>query len=165
MPYAQIIDGRVAALTDEPAPYSPLVEAGPEVQVGWLFLGGQCAPPPEPTLAEAKAAKQAEIIAGADALLNALAVNYSAGEKLSWPKQEAEALSLAADAEAPAPLLRGIAAIRGIALADLRDKVLANVAEYEQATAFVLGTQQHLADLLAAASTVEEVQAIVVDYA
>lgn len=116
-------------------------------------------------LDRAKAAKQAEIITGADAFLNALAASYSQGEKLSWPKQEAEALSLVANAEAPAPLLRGIAQIRGIALATLRDKVLANVAEYEQATAYVLGTQQHFADLLAAATTVQEVQAIEVSYA
>lgn len=171
--YARIIDGRVAELTENlPALGSGecalIVEVGPEVRPGWLWTPQGCCAPPEPpelTFDEARAAKMAEIIAGADALLNALAADYSAGEKLSWPKQEAEALALMADADAPAPLLRGIAAVRGIALESLRDKVLANVAQYEQATAFVLGTQQRFADLLNAAETLAEVVAIEVRYA
>lgn len=120
---------------------------------------------PLPTLAEAKAAKLAQIVAGADAALNAVAADYSQGEKLSWPKQEAEAKALLANAEAPAPLLRGIAARRGIVLTTLRDEVLANVAQYEQVTGYVLGSQQRMSDLVNAATTLEEVDAIVVSYA
>lgn len=168
--YARIINGRVAELTEAPPVLHPgecalIVEVFDwDVRVGWLWTPEGFAPMPEPTLEQAKAAKLAEIIAGADALLNDLASGYSAGEKLSWPKQEAEALALAADAEAPAPLLRGIAAVRGITVTALRDKVLASVAQYELVTAVVLGTQQRYEDMLKAAATVDEARAIAVNY-
>ena len=115
-------------------------------------------------LAQAKAAKSAEILTGSDAAMNAITSSYSANEKLSWPKQEAEAKVLLADPNAPAPLLRGIADTRGIALTVLRDKVLANVEASEALTALILGTQQKYEDAVKAATTVEEVQAIEVKY-
>ncbi|MBG0774017.1 hypothetical protein RDSD_002521 [Oleidesulfovibrio alaskensis] len=48
-------------------------------------------------------------------------------------------------------MLRGIAAARGIDLADLVTRVLANVATYEAASAAVLGQQQRYEDMLTAA--------------
>lgn len=118
----------------------------------------------EPTLADAKAAKSAEILTGSDAAMDAITSTYSENEKLSWPKQEAEAKALLADPNAPAPLLRGIADTRGIALTVLRDNVLANVEASEALTALILGTQQKYEDAVKAATTVEEVQAIEVKY-
>jgi hypothetical protein len=115
-------------------------------------------------LAQAKAAKLSEILSGADVALNAVASAYSEYEKLSWPKQEAEAQALALDPDAPAPLLRMISIVRGIPLAELSSKVLANVAASEQATGYVLGLQQGYEDAVKAATTVEAVQAIVVTY-
>ena len=123
--------------------------------------GGQVV---EPTLADAKAAKSTEILTGSDAAMNLITASYSENEKLSWPKQEAEAKALLADPDAPAPLLRGIADTRGIALTVLRDKVLANVEASEALTALILGTQQKYEDAVKAATTVEEVQAIEVKY-
>ena len=111
-----------------------------------------------------KAAKLREILSGSDAAMNALTTTYSENEKLSWPKQEAEAKALSTDPDASAQLLRGIAAARGIPLEELRDKVLANVTASEQATAIILGTQQRYEDELRAAETIEAVQAIEVKY-
>jgi hypothetical protein len=99
----------------------------------------------------ARRAKRREIIANADATMAALTTSYSDHEKLSWAKQEAEAHALTADPDAAAPLLRGIAAARGIDLADLVTRVLANVASYETASAAVLGQQQRYEDMLTAA--------------
>lgn len=112
-----------------------------------------------------KAAKLHEILTKSDEAMNSLAASYSDNEKLSWPKQEAEAKALLTDPDASAQLLRGIAAARGIPLEELRDKVLANVSVSEQATAIILGTQQKYEDAVRAAETVEAVQEIVVDYA
>jgi len=110
----------------------------------------------EAHLNEAKAAKLKEVLAKSDETLNTLAYRYSENEKLSWPKQEVEARALETNPEAPAPLLRGIAGTRGIPVAELADKVLANVAQSEQATSYVLGTQQKYEDMIKAATTVDE---------
>lgn len=119
---------------------------------------------PPISLTDAKAAKLTEILTGSDAAMNAITSTYSENEKFSWPKQEAEAKALLADPSAPAPLLRGIADTRGIALTVLRDKVLANVEASEALTALILGTQQRYEDAVKAATTVEDVQAIEVKY-
>jgi len=123
---------------------------------------------PEEVAAEVerlKAAKLREILTKSDEAMDSLTASYSDNEKLSWPKQEAEAKALLTAPDASAPLLRGIAAARGIPLEKLRDKVLANVSVSEQATALILGTQQKYEDAVRAAETVEAVQGIEVDYA
>ena len=116
------------------------------------------------SLDEAKARKFSEILTKSDEAMNSLTASYSDNEKLSWPKQEAEAKALLTAPDALAPLLRGIAAARGIPVEELRDKVLANVSVSEQATALILGTQQKYEDAVRAAETVEAVQGIEVVY-
>lgn len=91
----------------------------------------------------------------------AITERFSANERLSWTKQEAEAVALLAHPEAAAPLLRGMAAVRGIDVLDLRDRVLANVAAFEQASAQIIGYQQHLEDAVRSAGTVDDVLAVV----
>ena len=119
------------------------------------------APDDDAALALVKKEQIAQVLAASDAAMAALSSRYSEHEKLSWPKQEQEAKALQADPEAPAPLLRGVAATRGIALEELQVKVLANVGASETATAFILGTQQRYEDEIAAATTIEEVQRVV----
>lgn len=119
---------------------------------------------PDMVLDMAKTDKMSEIVAGSDAALAALTASYSGHEKLSWPKQETEALAYDADPSTQTPLLSAIAASRGIELSVLVEKVLANVATYEQASGTILGMQQGYEDLLDAAETVSEVQAIVPDF-
>ena len=146
---------------------APPTTNSPEVAVwngnGWIVLAER-PPVPGPHIDDAKAAKLREVLTGSDAAMNLITSDYSENEKLSWPKQEAEAKALLADPDAPAPLLRGIADTRGIALTTLRDKVLANVEASEALTALILGTQQKYEDMVKAATTVEEVQAIEVKY-
>lgn len=106
---------------------------------------------PAPSASEVYAAKQREIRDKSDAFMAGLTSSYSLHEKLSWPKQEAEAKALAADTGADAPLLSGLAAQRGIDVLVLRDKVLANVSAYEAACAKIIGQQQAYEDALKAA--------------
>jgi hypothetical protein len=126
------------------------------------FVGeAELAPADDAALDQVKKEKLSQVLAASDAAMAALSSRYSEHEKLSWPKQEQEAKALQADPEAPAPLLRGVAATRGIALEALQAKVLANVGASEAATAFILGTQQKYEDEIAAAATIEEVQLVV----
>lgn len=115
-------------------------------------------------VADLKKQKLAEILAKSDAKMGELAPGYSASEKLSWPKQEAEAKELLIDENAPAPLLRGISSQRSMPLDTLRDKVLANVHAYEIASGVVIGMQQKFEDMVRAAQTISDVRAIIVDY-
>lgn len=157
----------LGAIPPMSAPIAPPETTGSEVAAwsgsAWVVLPER-PPVHEPTLADAKDAKLREVLTGSDAAMNLITSTYSENEKLSWPKQEAEAKALLADPDAPAPLLRGIADTRGIALTVLRDKVLANVEASEALTALILGTQQRYEDMVKAATTVEEVQDIEVKY-
>jgi len=122
-------------------------------------------PPPPPTLKEARAAKLAEIIAACDAALLPLAASYSAMERSTWDQQVSEAQTLQADADAAAPLLRGIATGRGIDLMELAVRVLRNKAGLEIISGAVLGQKQALEDKLDDAADVAAVLAIRVAYA
>ncbi|WP_018125161.1 hypothetical protein [Desulfovibrio oxyclinae] len=118
-------------------------------------------------LDDAAERKRREILAGADAAMDAATVEYSRAEIDSWPKQEAEAQALLADSTAPAPVLSGIAAKRGITLAQMRDKVLANVEAFELVCAEILGTQQAAEEQLKAAmdaGNYNAIEALVVEY-
>ena len=126
------------------------------------FVGeAPLAPDDDAALAQVKKEQISQVLAASDAAMAALSSRYSEHEKFSWSKQEQEAKALQADPEAPAPLLRGIAATRGITLEELQVKVLANVGASELATALILGTQQRYEDEIAAAATIEEVQLVV----
>jgi hypothetical protein len=127
---------------------------------------GEAAVEPDPglVLARVKTEKLAEITEKADAALGDMTATFSGHEKLSWPKQEAEALAYDADPQAATPLLAAIATARGITVDALVAKVLANVAAYEVASGTILGMQQDYEDQVAAAETVQDVQAIVPDF-
>ena len=87
---------------------------------------------------------------------------YTQAEIESWSKQEQGAKDLAAgvtDSEA-AQFVAGIAALRGIPVDTLRDKILANVAAYGRLSTAVIGTQQRLDDLIKAAQTTDDLAAI-----
>jgi biotin synthase-like enzyme len=60
--------------------------------------------------------------------------------------------------------MAAIATSRGVDLGTLQAKILANVADYELASGTILGMQQAYEDMIAAAETVSEVQAISVEF-
>lgn len=124
---------------------------------------GEVAPAPvtpAPSLSEVKAAKQAEVKNAADRFLQSLAVEYGAMEKLTWDQQAAEADSLLADAEAPAPLVRSIAAARNIDVFVLAGRIRDNRTQWLQLSGHVVGKRLAYQDALDAATTVEGVAAI-----
>lgn len=117
------------------------------------------------SLANTKARKLAEINAACDAALAALTASYPASELLTFDKQEAEARALLADPEASTPFLTPLAAARGLETEELARKVIAKADAFTTASGHVIGLRQKDEDRLKAAQSVEDVAAIVPDYA
>ena len=129
-------------------------------------LGVTPVPDPVPTheeeLARAKAAKLAEINAACQRALEALTPTYPERELTTFDKQESEARAYLADATAPMPFLSALAAVRGIELADLVQRVIAKADAFAASSGAIIGQRQALEDRLDAAQTFEDVQSIAV---
>ena len=121
--------------------------------------------PPVVSLVDAKAAKLVSIRNGAESFLQSLALEYGAMEKLTWDQQAAEADALVADPSAPAPLVRSIAAARGMSVLELASRIRANRAQWVVLSGYIVGQRLAYQDQLDAATTNEQVAAIVPVYA
>ncbi len=118
-----------------------------------------------------RAAKRREISAACDVALAPLAAAYPDREVLSWPQQIAEATVLESDPNAPAPLIRQMAANRPslgetaeARVAELAQRIRNNAADWSIVAGPIIGKRQALEDQVDAAQTPEEVAAIVVDF-
>ncbi|MEF2146635.1 MAG: hypothetical protein V3573_14410 [Desulfovibrionaceae bacterium] len=118
----------------------------------------------QPSLADLKLVKQAEIRDSADGFLQSLAVEYGAYEKLTWDQQAMEADALALDSDAPAPLVRSIAAARGMDPLELAARIQANRAQWIVLSGCIVGQRLGYQDQLDAATTNEQVAAVVPIY-
>lgn len=90
-----------------------------------------------------------------------MVAGISPAEMSSWPIKRAEAIAWSADNAAPTPLLSAESAARGMALANLVAKVLANSANLlalEAAIAGNCGKHCDALDALAANGTVADVE-------
>ena len=115
----------------------------------------------EAKLEAVKAAKRAEINAACNAAVASLAASYPEREIQSWPQQAKEAEALAADPQAPAPLLTAIADARGLPVAELASRVLNKMNAYAAASGSLIGRRQAAEDLIDLAATPEDVASIV----
>lgn len=113
------------------------------------------------TLDDLKAAKLAELAQAFSKGMEAVKAGYPEEEVLSWSKQEAEATAYAASPSAPVPLLSGIASARGIEVDDLAGRVLAKARAWAIMSGAMIGRRQACEDAVDAATTIEEVRAIV----
>lgn len=111
-------------------------------------------------LAQEKAAmKQVNISMAGQAL--AYIVNaYPEAERISWDKQEQEALRYQADSEAPTPMLTAIATAREIPLPELVARVLANADAFIALSGNVFGLRQRYEDQIDGAESLAELLAI-----
>jgi hypothetical protein len=108
-----------------------------------------------------KARKSAEIRDKADEFLASLAQEYGAYEKLTWDQQATEADALASNPDAPAPLVRSVAASRGMTAVDLAARIRANRAQWVLLSGSIVGQRLAYQDALDTAQTLEDVGAIV----
>jgi hypothetical protein len=143
---------------------------------------GWSATPPPPTLEEARAAKSAEIVSGADAAKGKLSAKYSQIEESTWPEQEAGARAIlddranvrditarliladtAATADAQA-LVERLAEIDGATPADFARRITDNADKAQQLGMLTLSEQRGFEAALRAARCVEDVAGIAVVY-
>lgn len=97
-----------------------------------------------------RAADLAALSAETESQLSVIVSKYPLSEVLSWPKQEAEARALLADAQAVAPLLTTMAQIRGLPVLELAARVVAKADAYTTAVAQAVGTRQKREDEITA---------------
>jgi hypothetical protein len=116
--------------------------------------------PPAPTLDQTKAAKLAELAAEFSKRMAAVKAGYPNEEVLSWAEQKAEASAYSADMTAPSPLLSSMASARGITVADLAARVLANAQAWSVASGALIGKRQAYEDKVDAATDASTVAAI-----
>jgi hypothetical protein len=108
----------------------------------------------------ARAERLAAANADADRLLTELSATYPDREVISWDQQIREATAYTVDATVATPLLSALAAARGVALADLVQKVMAKASSFSAASGRILGARQRLEDQLGAAETIEAIAAV-----
>lgn len=94
----------------------------------------------------------------------ALTVDYPPSEISSWERQRAEALAWQADSAAPTPWIDIAAQVRGLDRDDYLQRTVDKVHLFAQASAFLVGRRQAIDDSIRQATTVAELEAIVIDY-
>lgn len=104
--------------------------------------------------------RKAAINADADRLITALSAAYPASEVISWDQQVREAAAYAADSTAVTPLLAALSAARGVAIADLVQRVQARALAFSAESGRILGARQRLDDQLGSATTTDEIAAV-----
>lgn len=120
-------------------------------------------PAPQPYVPDLAVVKQQaldELVHIFEERANVIAGRYPWFERDTWQDQEREALAYQADPNAPAPLLTGIATQRGITVAELAQRVIANAAAWRAIAPDLCGQRQAAADQINAATTVEQIRAI-----
>lgn len=111
-------------------------------------------------VADAAAVVCRQVEALATAKRNAVVAVYSPGEMASWPIKRAEALAYQASGNAgDAPNLGSEASARGVALAVLVGKVLADAARFAGIEAAIAGTSGRHRDAIRALTTHEQIMA------
>lgn len=119
---------------------------------------------PVQPLEEAKTAKLAEINAACDSILNVATASYPASEVLTFDQQTKEAELYQADNTASIPLLSALSASRNIPLPELVQRVLAKHHAFSVLSGVVIGQRQALEDRLDVCTSVDEVNALTVNY-
>ncbi len=97
-----------------------------------------------------KATKFAEIDAEFEAAVASLTAGWPQHEIQTWNKQEAEARALAANPEAPTPMLSTIAITRGLTVAELAQRVIRDADAFTAASAHFVGLRHKARQLVQA---------------
>jgi hypothetical protein len=108
----------------------------------------------------AKAARIAEATAVCDAILAPFGREYGVWETATFDQQYAEAVAYTANPAAPVPLLSAMCAARGISVATLAGKIIANRLAWVGLTGYVIGQRQRIVGLIEAATSVTDVLAV-----
>ena len=120
--------------------------------------------PAPPTLDQTRLAKLAEINAGYESVMGYIQSGYPDKEVLSWERQATQARELKADPDAEAAFVRTLAAVKGVPVQEMADRILANAESWEPVAALLTAQRQLMEEAAYVAQTVAEVEAIRVSY-
>lgn len=112
-------------------------------------------------LARAKTAKIASFAESFEQAAAQITAGYPASEIVSWPTQEKEALAWDDDNNVLTPYIDALATARGISRTVYLTKTVQKIVAFRAATATIIGKRQRLEDQAKAASTIEQLAAIV----
>lgn len=119
---------------------------------------------PEKPFSQLKIEKLSEINALYQQAIATLTPTYPNDERLTFDKQEQEARGWLADNSFPTPFVDALAAGRQMDKAELVSRIIAKADAFAIASGSLTGQRQRYEDLLDAAETAEEVEAIVPQY-
>lgn len=119
--------------------------------------------PPKVDMEEVRDKKKKEAEQALTAKIAEITPYYPTDEKVSFAKQEEEALKYQANPEideSEIPCIAGIAKGRQITLDLLVQKILAKAALFSKMSGYYMGLKQRIEDLADEAQTIEEIEAI-----
>lgn len=111
-----------------------------------------------------KLAHIAENNAQYEAAISLMTSDYPASEIATWERQRAEAVAWGADSTAQTPWIDIAASARGLDRDKYLARTLAKVNAFAVASACLTGRRQGIDDQIRAATTAEELAAVVIDY-
>jgi len=115
-------------------------------------------------LEQLKQAKSAELTGALNAFLLRESTEYCDMERATWDKQREEAKALLNTPDAPAPMVRSIAAARDIDVIEMAKRIMANTKAWSVLAGHATGQRLALQDKVTAAKTPEDVIAIEVEF-
>ncbi|MCZ4063703.1 hypothetical protein NAI83_10610, partial [Oxalobacter formigenes] len=104
-----------------------------------------------------------EINAACDSILNAATATYPASEVLTFDQQVREAQTYQTDNATSVPLLSALATSRKITLPELVQRILVKHDAFSALSGSIIGQRQALEDVLDTLTTVESVQALIIN--
>ena len=124
----------------------------------------QPVPPPPLTLEQSRTTKLTEINAGYSSVMQYIQAGYPTEEVLSWERQASQARELLVNPDAEAVFVRVLASQKGVPVPEMRDRILANAANWEPIAALLTAQRQIMEEHTYMATTIEEIEAVKVGY-
>lgn len=171
--YSGVIDvDEFGAMPERSTPTKPMKLTGTQVaqwQGQWVKLAARPVSPdpqpePEPSVGDLRPAAIEKNNAAYEAAIGVMTCDYSTAEITTWERQRAEAVAWGADPAAPTPWIDIAATARGLDRDEYLARTLAKVNAFAVASAYLTGRRQGIDDQIRAATTAEELAAVVIDY-
>jgi hypothetical protein len=161
-----------APMPERSTPTAPMKLTGTQVaqwQGQWVKLETRPVSPdpqpaPEPSVGDLRPAAIEKNNAAYEAAIGAMTSDYPAAEITTWERQRAEAVEWGADSASPTPWIDIAAQARGLDRDEYLARTLAKVNAFAVASAYLTGRRQGIDDQIRAATTAEELAAVVIDY-
>jgi hypothetical protein len=99
-----------------------------------------------------------------DAAIALMTCDYPAAEITTWERQRAEVIAWSGDSTAATPWIDIATSARGLDREEYLSRTLAKVNAFAIASAYLTGRRQGIDDQIRAATTAEELAAVVIDY-